>query len=464
MAVSIDRQLSTWFLSGVFFAANLLATIASSEVVPRLAPDSEGAIPSERSDSPTTISCEHVEGFRFRRITNARSLVEVRLLDDSWDGETLTVWVDGGPIETTVAGDRAQAEVPVDVDDPHAVSVLCYALATAPSTACLIEREHLISENALGAESVYGADLDGDGDVDPLSASYTDDKIAWYENTGGTPPVFVERIVSTNADGALDVFAIDLDGDTDVDVLSASVSDDMIAWYENDGGTPPFFQRRIISTNADWANTVSAADLDGDLDPDVLSASHDDDKVAWYESSGGSPPSFEERIITTDADGAIDLFTADLDGDLDVDVLSASGLDDTVAWYENLGGSRPDFREHLISTAADFALSVFAADLDGDLDADVLSASANDHKIAWYENDAGDDVGEIRFQLAENGHGVLGVTLRSDSSDGESLPIVVDGHRLEIAVEVDRARTGVPDAATGDHLILVPCYRLEIQR
>ncbi len=33
-------------------------------------------------------------------------------------------------------------------------------------------------------ESVYAQDLDGDGDMDVLSASHIDDKIAWYENDG----------------------------------------------------------------------------------------------------------------------------------------------------------------------------------------------------------------------------------------------------------------------------------------
>ena len=42
--------------------------------------------------------------------------------------------------------------------------------------------EQLVSTNALYAESVFAVDLDGDGDADMLSASGLDDEIAWYEN------------------------------------------------------------------------------------------------------------------------------------------------------------------------------------------------------------------------------------------------------------------------------------------
>ncbi|MDP6090175.1 MAG: hypothetical protein QF563_08210, partial [Candidatus Marinimicrobia bacterium] len=47
---------------------------------------------------------------------------------------------------------------------------------------------------------------------------------------------FTEHAISTSADGARSVYAIDMDGDGDIDVLSANThDDDKIAWYENDG-------------------------------------------------------------------------------------------------------------------------------------------------------------------------------------------------------------------------------------
>jgi hypothetical protein len=47
--------------------------------------------------------------------------------------------------------------------------------------------------------------------------------------------------------------------------------------------------------------------------------------------------------------------------------------DDKIAWYENDG--QQNFTNHSITTAADFGSSVYAADVDGDGDMDVLSAS-----------------------------------------------------------------------------------------
>ena len=80
--------------------------------------------------------------------------------------------------------------------------------------------------------------------------------------------IFTEHAISTSADHAVSVYAADVDGDGDMDVLSASTADHKIAWYENDGSES--FTEHSISTSADGASSVHAADVDGDGDLDVL--------------------------------------------------------------------------------------------------------------------------------------------------------------------------------------------------
>ena len=44
------------------------------------------------------------------------------------------------------------------------------------------EQHVIVQSETNGPQSVYAADLDGDRDMDILSASSEDDKIAWYDN------------------------------------------------------------------------------------------------------------------------------------------------------------------------------------------------------------------------------------------------------------------------------------------
>ena len=244
------------------------------------------------------------------------------------------------------------------------------------------------------AFSVFAADVDGDGDIDALSASplFFDTKIAWYENTDGDGTSWTARTIATtdpNTDYFQSVFAADVDGDGDMDALSASASrgDSKIAWHENTNGDGTSWTPRTITTGADYARSVFAADVDGDGDIDALSASRNDDKIAWYENTNGDGTSWTARTITTGADGARSVFAADVDGDGDIDALSASRGDDKIAWYENTNGDGIPFTARTITIVPNDPYSVFAADVDGDGDIDALSAS--DLEIAWHENTNG---------------------------------------------------------------------------
>jgi hypothetical protein len=187
-----------------------------------------------------------------------------------------------------------------------------------------------------------------------------------------------------------------LNNDGRLDVLSASERDNKIAWYPQSSGGQ-FDEQRVISETALGANAVVAADLNGDGAPDVLSASKRDDKIARYSNHLTAADSFSSArpLNQPDPDGpqqgengnaneAYDLLVSDLDADGDPDVVTASALDNKIAWHENLDSSFSSQR--LISIQAFGARSIAAADLNSDGLPDVLSASFNDDKVAWYEN------------------------------------------------------------------------------
>ena len=142
-----------------------------------------------------------------------------------------------------------------------------------------------IATDAARAYGVFAADMDGDGDMDILSASNADNTIAWYENNGDANPTWTASDIVTNAGFARDVHAADMDGDGDMDIVSADFGDNTIAWYENNGDANPTWTAADISTSANAPHSVFVADIDGDGDMDIVSADSGDNTIAWYESA-----------------------------------------------------------------------------------------------------------------------------------------------------------------------------------
>ncbi|MEK9694574.1 MAG: VCBS repeat-containing protein [Candidatus Poseidoniales archaeon] len=276
-----------------------------------------------------------------------------------------------------------------------------------------------ITTSAAGVHSVFVGDMDGDGDLDIVSGDYNDATIAWYENDGAADPSWTAADIDGNATGVRSVHVADMDGDGDLDILSASALDNTIAWYENDGAANPSWTATDINTSASHAYEVYAADMDDDGDLDIVSASWGDNTIAWYENDGAADPSWTAADINTSASGAKSVFVADMDGDGDLDIISAAAVDDTIAWYENDGAADPSWAAATIATTADGAKSVFAADMDDDGDLDIVSASENDHTIAWYENDGAADPSWTEVDIATNATGAKSVFVADMDNDGD---------------------------------------------
>ena len=239
------------------------------------------------------------------------------------------------------------------------------------------------------------ADLDRDGDPDVVVASRDDGTLRWFANNGAPVPAFAARQVIGGLDGAVSVDVGDIDRDGDPDLVSASENDDRIVWHANNGAgafSPIVIRPGAPVPDKDFAKSVHLADMEGDGDLDVLYASEGGNEIGWYVSNGARPPQFAQVALFQDANHAKYVTTADMDRDGALDVLWAAsgdpgnGSQARVGWLRSNAAAAPQFTPLIIQPDAPGARYVFPADLDGDGDQDVLTAARESGQIVWFQN------------------------------------------------------------------------------
>lgn len=252
--------------------------------------------------------------------------------------------------------------------------------------------ERLVTGLSRGVWSVRAGDLDGDGNMDLVSADESDNRISWYRSSGGLNPIFTRNAIPITVQAPRSVHLADLNGNGHLDILIAASGNGTVSWFENSGTNPPQLTQRVITTQAAGARSVFAADLTGNGVLDVISASSDNNTVAWYESSGGPNPTFSSpRIVSNQAMGAAAVHAADINGDGRIDIIAAIQLSNEVAWFENNGDSPPTFTKRTVSNSQNGVQYVLAADLNNDGTTDIISASSatSANKISWFANNGG---------------------------------------------------------------------------
>ena len=254
-------------------------------------------------------------------------------------------------------------------------------------------------------------DLDGDGDPDLVIGNNTG-LLYYFENTG-TPanPDFTERAGTANPLDGLSVGSysaptfIDLDGDSDIDLIVGDGHGD-IAYFENTGtATTPGFTQRSGATNPfdgitmGIRSTLVLVDLDSDGDQD-LAVGTNDGSVPYYENIGTSAnPEFTLRTGASSPTSNINAGSynspafVDVDGDNDFDLVVGNSHGD-ILYFENTGTTtepgftpRTDFDNPFHVNVAGFWIGLDFADINGDSRPDLIVG--NDDGIIHYFESVG---------------------------------------------------------------------------
>ncbi|UII22200.1 FG-GAP-like repeat-containing protein [Fulvivirga ligni] len=253
-----------------------------------------------------------------------------------------------------------------------------------------------ISSNLISPFDVKAGDIDGDGDLDLVVPWASSGIVTWHENDGELN--FTEHIAgSIKATG---VFLADLNLDGNMDILAGNQQDTLV-WFQNDGAQN--FTKHAIANNAARPYKIYAIDFDGDGDMDVLACGYvpvsPPAKLLWYENNGAE--NFTEHNITGFSLDATEAYPMDMDFDGDMDIIVSSETQpfttnvDKLIWLENDGEEA--FTEHLVDGTQRIYVGIHGVDMDDDGDVDILTAASLSN-LGWYENDG--DLNFTRHEIA----------------------------------------------------------------
>lgn len=276
-------------------------------------------------------------------------------------------------------------------------------------------------------EDVVTADVDGDGDLDLLALCQEAHLVAVRFNDGqGHFHAFGEVSVGEEP---YTMSVADVDGDGDLDLLTASNFTNLVTLCLNDGqgnfsrGTP-------LPSGGRGLYAVTPADVDSDGDLDLLLTNYLSGTISLRVNDGRGHFSGATEIRAGERPYRVSTADVDADGDLDL-LVPNQQTEGTVTVLVNDGRGGFTARSPAVRVGK-LPVDVAPADVDGDGDLDLLTANFGDDAVSVCLNDGrGVFTETTRFQVARGPRRLMAADLDEDG-DLDVLTSNLDGNSVSI--------------------------------
>jgi len=348
----------------------------------------------------------------------ALKAVEQHLPSDEVVAEAVIVWAQiAQPLLASHADDIRKAAPAVAARAKEAglskasvkgLADVMRALAAAPVAAERVHFDHTVIDPQFRSEGVAVADVNADGVNDIIAGDLWYEAPAWQQHEIRPVQTYDP---ATGYSRCFANFTTDIDGDTLPDSIVVGFPGGPAHWYRNPGAAGGHWQEYLLSTAAD-NETPLFVDLLGDGKPVPVFGINT--RAAWFRPGQDiTAPWLAHTFSHPIGNFAHGLGVGDLNKDGRMDVLYPEG------WWEGpLDPNRPDWNMHTAKLGPACA-NMLVYDVDADGDNDVISSSAHDYGIWWFEQRQGEkDVEFVQHEIDKSFSQTHAILLADINNDG----------------------------------------------
>jgi hypothetical protein len=221
-------------------------------------------------------------------------------------------------------------------------------------------------------------------------------------------------------------FAIDVNHDGALDIVSSGWDSHEISWYEN-SRKPDLLWTKHFIVDSEFTEGMVLADIDGDGKPDVIAAHYRPSGLVWISFAGPQPAVHRVGGIEGDGHG---VGVADLDGDGKADILTVRG------WYKNIDAARDQWQWMPEWDLGETGFPILGYDVNTDGKMDLVYGQGHGVGLYWLEQSEENGKRVWTRHLIDDSYSQVHALALADL-DGDGQPELIAGKRYRAHNEGD---------------------------
>ena len=247
--------------------------------------------------------------------------------------------------------------------------------------------QHPIDPDHTAVSGITCIDYDQDNDIDIVACHLQINQVVLWENDGNNPAGWTRLVLMDEITDPMYIKSADVNDDELPDLIITGNDNSLYCLLNIDGENN--WQTFVMDDNFNNPHGVCVSDVNNDGLKDIIATAAADNTIAWWQNNGGTPDEWEKTVISDQMNGTQTVTAADINGDGFTDIIGSTSLQHKVkVWYNN-GNIATTFTEQIANQTLQLPHWVSVADINDDGHTDILVAACASGTVAWLENDGG---------------------------------------------------------------------------